>query len=106
MQPSGITLAPAPDSTVPSARSRAGRFAIWAVSIVVLAALAYFAYNTALSRIDASKAAVYIYFEPVVTVLFGVTLLGEPLSWQIIVGAVVIAASVALVTLMKQPKKE
>src|SRR5215471_11075924 len=45
MQPSGITLAPAPDSTVPSARSRAGRFAIWAVSIVVLAALAYFAYN-------------------------------------------------------------
>jgi drug/metabolite transporter (DMT)-like permease len=73
---------------------------------LICSVLAYFAYNTALSRIDASKAAVYIYFEPVVTVLFGVTLLGEPLSWQIIVGAGAIAGSVAVVTLRKQAGKE
>lgn len=73
---------------------------------LVCSVLAYFAYNTALSRIDASKAAVYIYFEPVVTVLFGVTLLGEPLSWQIIVGAGAIAGSVAVVTLRKQAGEE
>lgn len=73
---------------------------------IVCSVLAYFAFNTALSSIDASKAAVYIYFEPVVTVLFGVTLLGEPLSWQIIAGSAAIAGSVAIVTLRKQADKE
>ena len=42
---------------------------------VVCSVIAYFAYNTALTRIAASKVAVYIYFEPVVAVLLGVTLL-------------------------------
>jgi drug/metabolite transporter (DMT)-like permease len=69
---------------------------------VVCSVIAYFAYNSALSKIDASRAAVYIYFEPVVAVLFGVTLLGEPLSWQIIVGALSIAGSVAIVNLIKR----
>jgi len=69
---------------------------------VVCSVIAYFAYNSALSKIDASRAAVYIYFEPVVAVLFGVTLLGEPLSWQIVVGALSIAGSVAIVNLIKR----
>ena len=69
---------------------------------VVCSVIAYFAYNSALSKIEASRAAVYIYFEPVVAVLFGVTLLGEPLSWQIIVGALSIAGSVAIVNLIKR----
>ena len=69
---------------------------------VVCSVIAYFAYNSALTKIDASRAAVYIYFEPVVAVLFGVTLLGEPLSWQIVVGALSIAGSVAIVNLIKR----
>lgn len=69
---------------------------------VVCSVIAYFAYNSALTKIDASRAAVYIYFEPVVAVLFGVTLLGEPLSWQIVVGALSIAGSVAIVNLIKK----
>ena len=68
--------------------------------------IAYFAYNTALTRIAASKVAVYIYFEPVVAVLLGVTLLGEPLNWQVIVGAGAIAGSIAVVTLTKQGNRE
>lgn len=67
---------------------------------VVCSVIAYFAYNVALTRIEASRVAVYIYFEPVVAVLFGVTLLGEPLSWQVIVGAVAIAGSVVVVNLI------
>ncbi len=69
---------------------------------VVCSVIAYFAYNSALSKIEASRAAVYIYFEPVVAVLFGVTLLGEPLSWQVVVGALSIAGSVAIVNLIKR----
>ena len=71
---------------------------------VVCSILAYLAYNMALTRIEASRAAVYIYFEPVVAVLFGVTLLGEPLSWQVIVGAGAIAGSIGVVTLKKREK--
>ena len=63
--------------------------------------IAYFVYNFALTRIDASRAAVYIYFEPVVAVLLGVTLLGESLSWQTISGTVAIGVSVAIVNLVK-----
>jgi drug/metabolite transporter (DMT)-like permease len=69
---------------------------------VVCSVIAYFAYNSALTKIAASRAAVYIYFEPVVAVLFGVTLLGEPLSWQIVVGALSIAGAVAIVNLIKK----
>jgi len=58
---------------------------------------AYFAYNSALARMPAGRAAAYIYFEPVVALALGATLLGERLSGQTILGAALIAASVALV---------
>ena len=67
---------------------------------VVCSVVAYFVYNFALTKIEASRVAVYIYFEPVVTVLLGVTLLGEHLSWQTLVGAAIIAASVLIVNLL------
>ena len=71
---------------------------------VVCSVMAYFAYNIALTKIDASRVAVYIYFEPVVAVLFGVTLLGEPLNWQVVAGAVMIAGAVVIVNLIKRRK--
>src|SRR5579859_581108 len=69
---------------------------------LVCSVMAYFVYNFALTRIDASRAAVYIYFEPVVTVLLGVTLLGEVLSWQTLLGAVIIAISIAMVNVLRR----
>jgi drug/metabolite transporter (DMT)-like permease len=57
---------------------------------------AYVAYNFALSRIPASRAALYIYFEPVITVVLAAILLGERLSLAALFGALVIAVSVAL----------
>lgn len=64
--------------------------------------VAYFVYNFALSKIDASRAAVYVYFEPVVAVLLGVTLLGERLSWQTLFGTGIIGLSVAAVNLIRR----
>lgn len=64
--------------------------------------IAYFVYNFALTKISASRAAVYIYFEPVVAVVLGVTLLGERLSWQTFCGALVIGASVVIVNMLKR----
>jgi len=49
--------------------------------------------------------AVYIYFEPVVTVLLSVTLLREQLTWQSVLGSVAIAASIVLVNWLKRSGK-
>jgi drug/metabolite transporter (DMT)-like permease len=64
---------------------------------LVCSVAAYFAYKYALTQVPAGQAAVYVYFEPVFAVALGVTLLGERLSWQTVLGATLIAASVALV---------
>ncbi len=80
----------------------------WAAMLflaIVCSVIAYFVYNVALTRVDASRAAVYIYFEPVVTVLLGVMLLDERLTWQIVIGAAAIGGSVALVNLVKKKKQ-
>jgi drug/metabolite transporter (DMT)-like permease len=69
---------------------------------IVCSVIAYFVYNVVLTKIDASRVAVYIYFEPVVAVVLGITLLGEHLSWQTIIGAVAIGGAVALVNLTKR----
>ena len=42
--------------------------------------LAYFAYNFALSKRDASCVAIYFYFEPVVAIILGVVFLSESLT--------------------------
>jgi len=63
---------------------------------------AYFAYNVALSKMDASRVAVYIYFEPVITVILSIVLLGEQMTWQVLVGAVAIGASVIIVNVSKR----
>jgi drug/metabolite transporter (DMT)-like permease len=64
---------------------------------LVCSVAAYFAYNFALTRLPAGRAAVPIYFEPVVALTLGATLLSERVSVHTILGAVLIAASVALV---------
>jgi drug/metabolite transporter (DMT)-like permease len=45
---------------------------------------------------------VYIYFESVVTVLLGVTLLHEQLTWQSVLGSLTIAGSIVLVNWLKR----
>lgn len=66
---------------------------------LVCSVAAYFVYNVALTQVPASRAAVYIYFEPVVAVVLGALLLGERLTGQTILGALIIAAAVAAVAL-------
>jgi drug/metabolite transporter (DMT)-like permease len=65
--------------------------------VLVCSVAAYFAYNFALTRIPAGKAATYIYCEPIVAVLLGVALLHEELTLFTLAGAALIAASVAVV---------
>ncbi|HEV8191158.1 MAG TPA: DMT family transporter, partial [Ktedonobacterales bacterium] len=74
-----------------------GQVAALLFLVLVCSVAAYFAYNFALTRMPAGKAATYIYFEPVVAVVLGATLLHEQLTLFTVAGAVLIAASVAIV---------
>ncbi len=72
--------------------------------VLVCSVLSYFAYNVALSKLAASRVAVYIYFEPVVTVLLSIVLLGERLTWQSALGSLAIAGSIVLVNWLKRSR--
>lgn len=63
---------------------------------LICSVMAYFFYNHALSQIEASRVAAWIYLEPPVAVVFGWLLLGEAVSWQTIAGGVVILAGLGL----------
>jgi drug/metabolite transporter (DMT)-like permease len=72
---------------------------------LVSSVAAYFAYNFALTRMPADRAAMFVYFEPVVAVALGTMLLGERLSWQSILGAFLISASVFIVYRARKPEQ-
>ncbi len=67
---------------------------------LVCSVAAYVVYNVALTRMPASRAAVWVYVEPVVAVALGALLLNERLSLAGVLGAGLIAVSVVLVHLL------
>ena len=74
--------------------------------VLVCSIGAYLIYNAALTRVPASRAAVFNYGEPVVAVVLGAALLGERLSVQTIAGALIIALSVYLLQIQHGKKAE
>jgi drug/metabolite transporter (DMT)-like permease len=60
---------------------------------------AYFLWNTGVKMVGAGKAAPYINLLPVWTVIFGVFLLHEQISWMSLVGGVVTIAGAVLASL-------
>jgi drug/metabolite transporter (DMT)-like permease len=64
---------------------------------VVCSGVAYFLWFRALEQIDATQAGVFLYLEPIVTVVLAGMILGEPISAAIIFGGVAILLGVWLV---------
>jgi drug/metabolite transporter (DMT)-like permease len=58
----------------------------------------YLLYNYSLKHMAASQVGVFTNLIPVVGVLTGVIALGEPLSWQAIIGGLIVMMGVALTT--------
>jgi drug/metabolite transporter (DMT)-like permease len=58
--------------------------------------LAYLAYNRALAEVEASRAAAWLYLEPVVAVVLGAALLGEGVAPQTVVGGAIIVGALAV----------
>jgi drug/metabolite transporter (DMT)-like permease len=64
---------------------------------VLCSAVAFLAWNWALSRIEASQVGVYVYIEPVVTVLLASVFLGEALIWPVVIGGGLVLGGIAVV---------
>lgn len=65
--------------------------------------VAYSSYTYALQKLPLSLVSTYSYINPVIAILLGWMLLGEPLGWRVAIGAGVILGGVALVK--TAPKK-
>jgi drug/metabolite transporter (DMT)-like permease len=59
--------------------------------------LAYIAWYDALQNLPANKAGVFLYIEPLVTMLLALIILGEPVTWASLVGGAVIITGVWMV---------
>ena len=66
---------------------------------VVVTALAYLAWNVALARVSAPRAAIFINVQPLVGVGLGIFALGEPATAAILTGAALILLGLAITTI-------
>lgn len=64
---------------------------------VICSALCYWLYGNALYEMSPLASAIYINLIPLTTIIGGVLLLGETLTWQAVVGGVMIIGSIFLV---------
>ncbi|MDY6948413.1 MAG: DMT family transporter [Pseudomonadota bacterium] len=69
----------------------------------VASGLAYLLYNTSLRHLDASAVGVYTNLIPIVGVLTGVAVLGDPLSARAIVGGLVVMLGVWITSRSERP---
>jgi len=65
---------------------------------IVVTALAYLAWNAALARVTAPRAAIFINVQPVVGVALGIGFLGESATLYTLVGAALVLAGLAVTT--------
>ena len=65
---------------------------------VVVTALAYLAWNAALARVPAPRAAIFINVQPVVGVALGIWLLAEPATLYTLIGALLVLSGLAVTT--------
>ena len=72
--------------------------------VVAGSLVAYTAYMWLLREVPTSLVGTYAYVNPVVAVLLGTVILGEPLTWRTLVGGGVILASVALIVSAPKPR--
>jgi drug/metabolite transporter (DMT)-like permease len=65
---------------------------------VLCSAVALLAWNWALTQIEASQVGVYVYIEPVVTVLLASIFLNEALTWPVVIGGGLVLGGIAFVS--------
>ncbi len=77
----------------------------WGYLVVFGSMLAFTAYVWLLSNAPISLVATYAYVNPVVAVLLGAWILGEPITQSVLVGGGIIVAAVAIVISVERPRR-
>ena len=72
---------------------------------VVTVGIGYILYFEGLRRVTASRGASLFYLKPVLALLFAHFALGEPISYTLLLAAVMVASGILLVTFPKHPNK-
>jgi drug/metabolite transporter (DMT)-like permease len=96
MLPFGLTEV---GSTSPSTES----ILAWIYLVTIGSVVGFTAYTWLLANAPLATVSTYAYVNPVVAILLGVLFLGEQLSAQILVGAAIVVASVAVVVRREPP---
>lgn len=78
----------------------------WAYLVVFGSMLAFTAYVWLLAHAPISLVATYAYINPVVAVLLGAAILGEPVTHAVLIGGAVIVAAVAIVISVERRRRE
>jgi drug/metabolite transporter (DMT)-like permease len=78
----------------------------WAYLVVFGSMLAFTAYVWLLAHAPISLVATYAYVNPVVAVLLGAAILGEPVTHAVLIGGAVIVAAVAIVISVERRRRE
>ena len=86
-------------SLSPSARSVVG----WLYLVTIGSLVAYTAYTWLLAHARLSTVSTYAYVNPVVAIVLGVLFRGEHVTWQILIGAAIVVAAVAVVVRLEPP---
>jgi len=75
----------------------------WLYLVTIGSVVGYTAYTWLLAHAPLGTAATYAYVNPVVAIVLGVAFRGEHLTWQILIGAVIVVAAVAIAVRREPP---
>jgi len=75
----------------------------WLYLVTIGSVVGYTAYVWLLANAPLNTTATYAYVNPVVAIILGIAFRGEHLTWQILIGAAVIVAAVAIVVREEAP---
>ena len=99
----GFAMLPFGLPSVASVSPSTGSMLAWLYLVTIGSVVGYTAYTWLLANAPLGTVSTYAYVNPVVAILLGVLFRGESLTAQILVGAAIVVASVAIVVRQEPP---
>jgi drug/metabolite transporter (DMT)-like permease len=99
----GFAMLPLAVATGGSVSPSTGSVLAWVYLVTIGSVVGYTAYVWLLAHAPLGTVSTYAYVNPVVAIVLGVAFRGEHLTWQILIGAAIVVASVAVVVRQEPP---
>ena len=99
----GLIMLPVGLTSVGSASPSTGSILAWLYLVTIGSVVGYTAYTWLLANAPLGTVSTYAYVNPVIAILLGVLFRGETLTTQILIGAAIVVASVAVVVRQEPP---